>query len=305
MKKVLIKLPAKLEELACVWPFFELLSEHALGDQVQVIYDEKLAPWHEWPVEGLDCFKLPQKDRSLLGVHKFSVRENDIFNIDIYIDLEGSLISAYMGYCFKAKQRFGVHSNTWAKIFYHQRVLATQGRSLDERYIMILEKVFEQSFEGYQLVPSSPQVPAQEDLFKTLNPRDCILVVLNQLNEETIDFWGQFFNGFSQQKFIIVGLEQSFALRDLHQELGPENEYYYELSFDFLRIRSLVDLCSGVICDEVWLASLIALMGRDVQYLGQKDLPVFTRVKADFSRVRIKETDPDEACHLVHQNWNL
>lgn len=305
MKKILIKLPSKLEELACAWPFFELLCEHDKDDQIQVVYDEKLAPWYEWPIQGLESFKLPHKDRSLLGVHKYSVRENDIFNIDIYIDLEGSLISAYMGYCFKAKQRFGVHSNAWAKIFYHQRVMSTQGQSLDERYIMILEKVLEQSFSDYQFEPSSPPVPEQEDLFKTLNPRDCTLVVLNQLNEETIDFWGQFFNGFSQQKFIIVGLEQSFALRDLHQELGSENEYYYELSFDFLRIRALVDLCSGVICDEVWLASLLCMMGRKVQYLGQKDLPLLARVNGDFSQVVIKERDPNEACDRVHQNWNL
>lgn len=305
MKKILVKLPLKLEELASAWPFLELLCEKAKGDQIQVIYDEQLAPWHEWPVQGLPSFKLSSSERSLLGVHKYSVRENDIFNIDIYIDLEGSLVSAYMGHCFKAKQRFGVHSNTWAKIFYHHRVLATQGKSLDDRYILILEKVLEQDFTDFKLNPAPVKIPEIEDLFKTLNPRDCTLVILNQLNEETIDFWGQFFNGFSEQKFIIVGLEQSFALRDLHQELGPENEYYYELSFDFLRIRALVGLCSGVICDEVWLASLLCLVGKKVQYLGQKQWPLLTRVNADFSSVAIKETDPNEACHLVHKNWNL
>lgn len=305
MKKILIKLPVKLEELACTWPFFELLCEYAKNDKVHIVFDEKNDPWHEWPVQRLECFRLPDKDRSLLGVHKFSVRENDIFNIDIYIDLEGSLISAYMGHCFKAKQRFGVHSNSWAKIFYHHRVLATQGKSLDERYIMILEKVFEQSFSDYRFKPSAAHIPEFEELFKTLDPRDCTLVILNQLNDETIDFWGQFFNGFAHQKFIIVGLEQSFALRELHQELSSENEYYYELSFDFLRIRALVDLCLGVICDEVWLASLLCLMDRKVQYLGPKQMPEFTRVDGDFSQVVLKETDPDEACQRVHQNWNL
>lgn len=305
MKKILVKLPFKLEELASAWPFFELLCEQAKEDQIQVIYGEHLAPWHEWPIQGLESFKLPEKDRSLLGVHKFSVRENDIFNIDIYIDLEGSLVSAYMGYCFKAKQRFGVHSNPWAKIFYHHRVLATQGKSLDERYVLILEKVLEQKFSDFKLNPSPAKTPEFENLFKNLDPRGCTLVILNQLNEETIDFWGQFFNGFHEQKFIVVGLEQSFALRDLHQELGPHNEYYYELSFDFLRIRALVDLCSGVICDEVWLASLLCLMGQKVQYLGQKELPLFHHVNGDFSNVVVKETDPDEACQKLHNNWNL
>lgn|GEM_PF-6639668 len=305
MKKILIKLPSKLEELASTWPFFELLCKEAKDDQIQVIYDELLAPWYEWPIQGLEAFKLSEKERSLLGVHKYSVRENDIFNIDIYIDLEGSLISAYMGYCFKAKQRFGVHSNAWAKIFYHHRVLTSQGQSLDARYVMILEKVLEQSFSEFKFIPSPAKLPEVEDLFKTLNPRDCTLVVLNQLNEETIDFWGQFFNGFHSQKFILVGLEQTFALRDLHQELGPENEYYYELSFDFLRLRGLIELCSGVICDEIWLASLVSLMGRNVQYLGPKEFPTFTHVRGEFSSVVIKETDPDEACQRVHQNWNL
>lgn len=253
--KILVKCPATNEGLIASTPFLSLLHEKNQENELAVIVDEgvsELIPYLRWPYQ---LYTLPERWHSMTGVHKFSVNQHDLFNIEAYYDLESSLVSAYLGWCFKAKKRMGFGQGI-SKWFYHQRWELDQELTRDRLYLaMIQEQEYHRHDKKEGLTPG---------LFKEQVPEECLLAVLELKNDEQENFWVELLNQLEGQKIFIVELSHRIGLDRFYARLEKKNEFFFDKNHSPDKTLAFAQRARGVLTNRQDLAWCFGLHGADV-----------------------------------------
>jgi hypothetical protein len=256
--KILIKSPVEDEQVLASVSFLRALPRHFEGAQFYLIENEKKTLAHEFLPLSIPRYQLPERLNSFLGVHKYSVLEPELFNIDMYFDLEGTFISSYLGRCFKARERYGFDRGL-KSFFTNKKVELPLGGAEDEKLLKLLSHAVND-----QDISSLNDGPTQ-----SLNgSTDLLMLVLDLSLEGEEDTWVEFINEFEGQSFIIVELSGRPRLDLFYEKLSQKNSYAFEKYLNFARVTELCSKARGILSNERSIVYGLALYGISSFYYG-------------------------------------
>lgn len=303
INKILVRAPETLDKIVHSFPFLYKLKEKYPDSQINIIVNEGMGDFYKLLPFKFHLYELPDIKNTFLGSHHFSANQNDIFNIDVYFDLVGDKKSGFMGLSFRAKKRVG-YINGINKFFLTDRYDVQTGVYADRFYMTLLENFENEKFSDYILgsdfsldkeegeddesnVISFTKIKEEKELSE--NPFDqpkgnnkVFLVSLDTLkeNESQIVLWKELFNLFDNQVFIFWNFWSDSTMEDFVAELGDKNKYLIQSGGDFSKYNNLLNECSALITNQVWL-SYISIIKETIPFLftkRPKDLVSFGHV---------------------------
>lgn len=270
--KILIKSPKDNWEVLSALPFYQKVEELYKGCEISLIENDQTRKLFEFLDLPIMHYHLPERLNHFLGVHKFSVNENNLFNIDIYFDLENTMVSSYLGRCFKARERFGFDRGI-KSLFTNKKVTPPEGQDLDFQFLHLLEKA-----RGETLKETGLKVreltPTQETLFKTQVPQEALLAIINLSDDAEVDFWLRFFQEMPRCKVMVVETSSSPRLDRFYESLGErKTDFVFDKTPGPARIKSLASTALGVLTNDLLLSYALTLIGVRSHYLGVDQPP--------------------------------
>ncbi len=286
--KTLVKSPSDPFSFIAAIPFLDCLAKREDLSEIALLIDEDLFFLSEFLSQKIFTYSLPKTQKNILGVHKYSVNQHHIFNTETYFDLESSLSSSYLGYCFKARHRIGF-KNGWHSFFYHQKQ-ELASLPLDENYLSLYQSYFkDESVEN--VIKGEGLTPRSNLLFLNQVPENYILLLLDLSNEEERALWLKRLNQFEGQSFIIAELSGLIQLDRFYEGLESRNQYVFEKSPEMSRVVTLAKRTQGVITNLDWMAWIMTLYAPKVIYLHQKAL---TELKCYHQAPLALESSPED-----------
>lgn len=250
LKKILVRLPLEFAPFS-LFAFFIDLSERFPKADIAVI-GQKGQTWiyHFLPVK-VELFELPEGKMSLLEVHQYCVNNHNLFNIDLYLDLESSLNSSFLGFNFRSKKRYGFKSGI-NKFFYH-KTIEDNGFDVESRAYQLLELFLNEEFNNDRLlfhylkpIEESNVIP----LFKKDAQIPFLFVMLKDFAsvKENINFWKEFFDSFEKQRFVIWSEEDENVISDLFLSIDlGKNELLMHKGKDIGELQYILKKAAGII----------------------------------------------------------
>src|SRR3989339_369677 len=287
MKKILIKGPAKRDELILAFPFFHALRTEFVDAEINLIVNDDLPDLCKFLNTKLNVksYSFPLKKNSLWGIHHYSYNLLDVFNIDLFFDLEDSFKSAFMGITFRARERIGM-VNGANRLWLTKKIKKAQGlkRIYDEYYLHLLEDYTGKKFDNLKIcdieIPPDPVLFPDESTPSSGNKACSVSATpiafdekqhfLISINEsKNLPLWKSFFDCFISQKFIIVDNRSDTEkqnLLDIFKSSADNSEG--KNSFKIITttgpelLRVLIEESLSVITDEFWVANLASYLGK-------------------------------------------
>lgn len=267
--KTLVKSPSDPFSFIAAIPFFECLAKREDLSEIALLIDEDLFFLSEFLSQKIFTYSLPKIQKNIFGVHKYSVTQHHIFNTETYFDLESSLSSSYLGYCFKARHRIGF-KNGWYSFFYHQKQ-ELASLTPDENYLSLYQSYFKDDITEKSF--KTEGLPLRSNLlFLNQVPEDYILLLLDLSLEEERELWLKRLNQFENQSFIIAELSGLIQLDRFYERLESRNQYVFEKSPEMSRVVTLAKRTLGVMTNLDWMAWIMTLYAGKVIYLHQNEL---------------------------------
>lgn len=273
--KVLIKFPREKDELFQCFPFVVALSEALPKAEINIIVEEGHLPMFSFLPFKVKAFQRPKHKANLPGTHQYCANLNDIFNIDVYFDLEGSFNSAFMGFNFRAKERVG-YVEGWNKYLLNRTYPPMPALDLEARSLYLLEKFTTQNFSDLKIYvrkDSSKPDEKLEALFSAPEAPKFILVMLNDFHSvvKEIEIWKQFFNCFENQNFIVYAENNQHAISEILHKMDSKNKMYMHYGDDYLVLKYLFSKVAGVVTNNLWAEGLSIFYGVDTLSLLDKN----------------------------------
>lgn len=274
--KVLIKFPREKNDLFQCLPFLVALSEALPKAEINIIVEEGHLPMFLFLPFKVRAFQRPKHKANLPGTHQFCANLNDIFNIDVYFDLEGSFNSAFMGFNFRAKERVG-YEEGWNKYLLNRTYPPMPALEYEARAIYLLEKFTTQNFSDlkiYNRRDSSKPDEKLEALFSAPEAPKFILVMLNDFHSivKEIEIWKQFFNCFENQNFIIYSEQNQHAVSEILHKMDSKNKMYMHYGEDHLILKYLLSKVCGVVTNNLWAEGMSVFHGVDTISILEKGI---------------------------------
>ncbi len=282
VKKILVKLPRNNHEVYCCFPFLVTLSEEFPKAEINIIVEENGSAALGYLPFKIRVFERPSNKLSLIETHHYCANMHDIFNIDLFFDLENSLNSAFMGFNFRARERVG-YEIKWNKYFLNKRVPDEPGLSIEKKSMKLLESYLEKSLSDvriYKSKESGAQVEKIEALFNLPEPPKFIMIMLDNFTNVSrqIETWKKFFDSFENQKFVIWTKEDEGVISDLFAsiDLGKNNLYMHR-GTDPKEMIYLMSKMYGVIANNIWAEGLCTYFGIEfISFLeSEENLPQY------------------------------
>ncbi len=282
VRKILVKMPKNNNELFETYPFLITLSEEFPKAEINLIVEDGGSAALAYLPFKVKIFERPVTKTSLIETHHYCANLNDVFNIDLFLDLENSLNSAFMGFNFRAKERVG-YEVKWNKYLLTKRYPAPLGGSVEENSLKLLELYLQQNFSTVRILKDKDygtQVEAIEALFKQVEPPKFIMIMLDNFTNVSrqIDIWKKFFDSFENQKFAIWTKEDEGVISDLFAsiDLGKNNLYMHRGS-DPKEMIYMLGKMQGVITNNLFAEGLCNYFGVDAFSIfeSEKDLPLY------------------------------
>lgn len=294
VKKILVKLPRNNSEVFSTFPFLVTLSEEFPKAEINIISEDNGSAALTYLPFKLKVFERPAHKVSLIETHHYCANLHDIFNIDLYFDLENSLNSAFMGFNFRAKERVG-YEVKWNKYFLTKRFPDIPGLSTEKKAMKLLELTLEKNLADVRISKSKESgsiVEKVDALFKLPDPPKFIMIMLdNFINvSRQIETWKAFFDSFENQKFVIWSKDDEGVISDLFAsiDLGKNNLYMHR-GIDPKEMIYLMGKVQGVITNNIWAEGLCTYFGIEfMSFLESEDsLPQYDYFKFKPRRVII------------------
>ncbi len=318
--KVLIKFPREKNQLFQCLPFVIALSEALPKAEINIIVEEGCLPLFSFLPFKVRAFQRPKYKANLPGTHQFCANLNDIFNIDVYFDLEGSFNSAFMGFNFRAKERVG-YAEGWNKYLLNRTYTPMPALDIEAQAIHLLEKFTDQNFSDLKVYLRKDTTKSDEKLealFTAPESPKFILVMLNDFHSvvKEIEIWKQFFNCFENQNFIIYAESNQHAISEILHKMDTKNKLYMHYGEDYLVLKFLLSKVAGVVANNLWAEGLSVFYGVEtISILDKKlDLPKYqyfrhkpNRVLHDFKVIETfinqegQDKKLDDINHLVDE----
>jgi ADP-heptose:LPS heptosyltransferase len=306
IKKILVKCPILPEEAYTTFPFLIALSEEFPKAEISLICEENCSFAYSFLPFKIFSYERPKEKLSLAKTHQFCVNLNDVFNIDLFFDLENTLNSSFMGFNFRAKERVG-YVVGWNKYFLTKKFINPGNVSIEKKCMKLLELYTEKTFAEIKISRfrgEGHKVEKIEKLFEEPEPPSFILVMLDNFKNVSIQIrmWTRFFDSFQNQKFIIWAQTDEDLISELFRsiDLGENNLYMHKGSIS-KELVYLFNKVKGVVTNNVWSEGLCNYFGINaVTLLNNQNniLPEYYYFKFKPQRFIIPEEGPIKFYHL-------
>jgi hypothetical protein len=265
IRKILVKLPLLGDEINLSFPFFMLLSEEFPKAEIHVLLEEgDFSSSFLFLPFKIKTHSRPRDKKNLIQTHKFVANYNEIFNIDLYLDLEGSFNSGFMGFNFRIPSRVGFDMG-WNRHLLTNSFKVIPHPCFEKKSIQLLELYLKKNFQELKI-----QGPAiygltneneKDELFKTPDQPKNILIMLDSFNSVStqINFWKDFFDSFKGIQFVIWTKEDEDIISDIFSKIDlGENKIVMHRGVNAKEFQFLASKMSGVIVNNFWAESLAA-----------------------------------------------
>ena len=190
-------------------------------------------------------FERPSNKKNLIETHQFVANLNEVFNIDLFFDLENSFNSAFMGFNFRAKNRIGYETGWNKHLLTHKYSFLNLGNKSLE-FVKLLENYCGKSFSDEKIIDQSLGVYkkiSEEKLFKEPDTPKYIFLLLNNFNviSKEIEFWKKFFDSFERQKIFIWSKDDEEIIADIFSKIDiGKNELFSHRGKNISELKSLL-----------------------------------------------------------------
>lgn len=266
IKKILVKCPPGIENSFSTFPFFVALSEEFPKAEINLVCEEGTSDAYSFLPFKLRTYTRPKEKMSLVQTHHFCANQNDIFNIDLFLDLENSFNSSFMGFNFRAKERVGFGVG-WNKYFLTKNFTPEENRDIENKCMRLLELYTQKNMEALRISrvrASGQNIEKIEQLFAEPEPPKFIMVMLDNFQNvsKQIEVWKKFFDSFENQKFVIWSLNDEDLISELFNsiDLGKNNLYMHRGS-DPKEMVYLLNKVMGVVTNNIWAEGLCTYFG--------------------------------------------
>tara|TARA_R110002072_G_scaffold1989_5_gene16717 strand:- start:194116 stop:195048 length:933 start_codon:yes stop_codon:yes gene_type:complete len=260
IKKILVKCPVGKYSIIESYEFLHELKNLYPESSIFNICEEGEKFLFDILPFDVHAFEIPPEKSSYLGIHHWIKNLHDIFNIDMYFDLEESLRSNFIAAHYKAKFRIA-QENKLNKYVYTHLMKPIEGISNSDKYLNLLnyeEKRFEIPTVKGEVAPviGIIKVEEVENFFNAKEVEPFLFFPLSRLEEGIEHFtpWKKLIESLTDHK-IILWTESEGAIVDLMQEIVNERVVIAG-GMDPRTLSSYFNYASGVITDDPIYASL-------------------------------------------------
>lgn len=276
VRKILVKFPRALNDVISCFPFIITLSEEYPKAEINIIVEEGCAFALSFIPFKIKVFERPKTKLTLIETHHYCANLHDIFNIDLFVDLENSLNSAFMGFNFRAKERVG-YEVRWNKYLLTKKFPDPPNLSIEKKSMKLLELYLGKNLSDVRISKThelGQSVANIEKLFQEPEPPNFILVMLDNFPNvsKQIDMWKKFFDSFEKQKFVIWSMEDEGEISDIFASIDlGKNDLYMQRGSDSKEMIYVFSRIKGVIVNNIWAEGLCSYIGADViSFLSEK-----------------------------------
>lgn len=266
IKKILVKCPPALEDAFSTFPFFIALGEEFPKAEINLICELGTSDAYQFLPFKVRAFERPKDKLSLVQTHHFCANLHDVFNVDLFFDLENSFNSSFIGFNFRARERVG-YGVGWNKYFLTKNFAPVEGLSVELKCVKLLELYCGKKMDGHKISrvrTEGQQVEKVEQLFQEPEPPKFIMIMLDNFQNvsKQIEVWTKFFDSFENQKFIIWSqndeelVSEVFAKVDLGQ-----NSLYMHRGANAKELIYLLNKVMGVVVNNTWAEGLCTYFG--------------------------------------------
>lgn len=268
IRKILVKFPRTEIDVVNCLPFLVTLSEEFPKAEINVIVEEGCSLALNFMPFKLKIFERPKTKLSMVETHHFCANLDDIFNIDLFFDLEGTLNSAFMGFNFRSKERVG-YEVKWNKYLLTKRFPDQPMMPIEKKSMKLLELYLNKNLSDVRIAKSKEsgqQIDNIEQLFKEPEPPKFIMVMVDNFANVSrqIEIWKKFFDSFHGQRFVIWSKQDEGIISDLFAsvDLG-HNELFMQRGANTKELLYLFSKVKGVIVNDVWAEAICNYIGVD------------------------------------------
>lgn len=268
IKKILVKCPPGKEKAFSLFPFLVTLSEEYPKAEINLICEEGCAAAYNFLPFKMRFFERPKEKVTFFQTHQFCANLNDVFNIDLFFDLENTFNSAFMGYNFRSMERVGFETGM-NKYFLSKKYPPVPGATLESSSLKLLELYSEKNLQDVRVSKSRDEgalIEPIEQLFKEPEPPKFIMVMLDDFQSVTkeIGMWTKFFDCFTNQKFIIWSMQDEDLISELFASIDlGHNSLYMHKGDNPKELIYLFNKVKGVVTNNLWSEGLCTYYGVD------------------------------------------
>lgn len=300
IKKILVKCPPGMENSFSIFPFFVTLSEEYPKAEINIITEENCSYAYNFLPFKIRFHERPKEKLSFFETHHFCANLNDIFNVDLFFDLENNFNSAFMGFNFRSIERVGYETG-FNKFFLTKKFPPQTSLSLEANCLKLLELYREKNYQDIRISKDREegvQIAPIEQLFQEPEPPKFIMIMLDNFQNvsKQISMWTKFFDSFQGQKFIIWSMEDQDLLSELFASLDlGHNDLYMHKGTKPKELIYLLNKVKGVVVNNIWAEGLSTYYGVDsLTFLTETSsvLPRYDYFRIKPQRLFIPEVGP-------------
>jgi ADP-heptose:LPS heptosyltransferase len=277
VRKILVKFPREKNDVVRCLPFIVTLSEEFPKAELNAIVEEGCSLVLSFLPFKVRVFERPANKLSLIETHHYCANMHDIFNIDLYLDLEGSLNSAFMGFNFRAKERVG-YEIKWNKYLLTKKFPNPENLPIGKKSMKLLELYLNKDLKDVRISKmreTGKSIESIEKLFQEPEPPKFIMIMLDNFPNVSsqITNWKKFFDSFHGQKFVIWSMEDEDIISDLFASIDlGHNDLFMQRGADIKEMIYLFTKMRGVIVNNLWAEGLCNYIGVDsISFFDKKD----------------------------------
>lgn len=240
------------------FPFFHVLCSKYPDSELNVIVNSDLFDLYKVLPFDLKLHSFPDDKDTLFGIHHYSYNLFDVFNIDIFFDLQNTFKSSFMGFCFRAHERIGIETG-FNKFFLTKKHSKRDELFFDKYYLDIIESYLNVKNENLKIAASNDSNNVV--YLNAKKEKKSFLVIINDIASKGL--WKSFFDSFFEQNFLVWYRGKNEELfEEFQKELDNKNSY--KMICQKGLFVELLDFMSDVSCaftDEFWTASISSYYG--------------------------------------------
>lgn len=297
IEKILIKTPSKLNDLLRAYPFLHQLREEFPKVEITVIANVGQRNFMRLLPLGLRVFEIGDEYLSKVGIHKYAFRLNEVFNIDLFFDLDGNTNSAFLGQAFKARIRVG-YKEGFRKFFYTHKIESNEFSCNEARYLNLLYRYLDKEQPAHIEIGkdfSFSSKPKIEPLFNIKDEVKFFTILINELADHK-RIWRNFLMEFDDQKLLFWYPNNDLAVENLVNEFPHKANCLVERSGDYEKLIYVIENGVAVITDIEWVAVISSYYCAKTIYLNDgNDLPLdFSYFKSKPVFIKYEQDKPTE-----------
>lgn len=277
IRKILVKFPREEGAVVNCFPFIVTLSEEFPKAEINIITEEGCSLALNFLPFKIKIFERPKTRLSLIETHHFCANMHDIFNIDLFFDLENTVNSAFMGFNFRSKERVG-YEVKWNKYLLTKRFPDQPMLPIEKKAMKLLELYLNKNLNDVRISKSKEsgqQIENIEKLFQEPEPPKFIMIMLDNFANvsKQIDLWKKFFDSFHGQKFVIWGREDEGVISDLFASIDlGHNDLFMQRGSNTKEMLYLFSKVKGVIVNNPWAEGVCNYIGADaLSFFNKKE----------------------------------